>query len=58
MAWLYIHWGDKEQAFEWLQKGYDQRDFFITQLKVDPIYDPLRSDPRFHSLLRRLNFPE
>jgi len=49
---------EKDKAFEWLQKGYEQRDFFIHQLKVEPVFDPFRSDPRFQDLLRRMNFPE
>ncbi len=58
IAGVYAHLGEMDKAFEWLQKGFDQRDFFIHQLKVEPIYDPLRSDPRFQDLLRRMNFPE
>jgi len=55
---VYAHLGEKDKAFEWLQKGYEQRDFFIHQLKVEPVFDPFRSDPRFQDLLRRMNFPE
>jgi serine/threonine protein kinase/tetratricopeptide (TPR) repeat protein len=53
-AKVYIGLGDKEQAFAWLEKGYQQRDFWLTFLKGDPIFDPLRSDPRFQDLLRRV----
>jgi len=42
--------GNKEQAFIWLEKGYSQH-ASLTTLKVDPIYDPLRGDPRFQNLL-------
>jgi hypothetical protein len=47
----------KDKAFEWLGKAYEDRSIgstFVT-IKVDPIYDPLRSDPRFTDLLRRMN---
>jgi serine/threonine protein kinase/tetratricopeptide (TPR) repeat protein len=47
--------GKKDKAFENLNRAYDVRDHFMTQLKVDPILDPLRSDPRYHELLRRMN---
>ncbi len=49
--------GEKEKAFEWLEKAYEDRSIGSTfaRIKVDPIYDPLRSDPRFADLLRRMN---
>jgi hypothetical protein len=49
--------GEKDKAFVWLEKGYDERAMssVFTLLKVDPIFDPLRSDPRFADLLRRMN---
>ena len=53
MARVYVGLGAKEKAFEWLEKGYTDRS--IGALKVDPAYDPLRSDPRFTDLLRRMN---
>jgi eukaryotic-like serine/threonine-protein kinase len=45
--------GEKDQAFEWLEKAYDEH--FIFGIKVNPIFDPLCSDPRFADLLRRMN---
>jgi TolB-like protein/DNA-binding winged helix-turn-helix (wHTH) protein/Tfp pilus assembly protein PilF len=50
----YIGMGNKDQAFFWLEKAYAQRSGAMTWLKVDPVYDPLRSDPRFQNLLRRV----
>jgi serine/threonine protein kinase/tetratricopeptide (TPR) repeat protein len=44
---------EKEQAFDWLEKAYEEH--FIVVIKVFPSYDPLRSDPRFADLLRRMN---
>ena len=55
-AKVYIGLGDKDQAFAWLEKGYQQRDFWLGFLKGDPIFDSLRSDPRFQDLVRRMGF--
>jgi tetratricopeptide (TPR) repeat protein len=49
--------GEREQAFEWLERAYEVRDRGLLYLKVDPPLDPLRSDRRFHELVRRMNFP-
>ena len=58
MARAYLRLGLKEEAFEWLQKGLAIHDGDMVQLDVDPDLDPLRSDPRFQDLLRRMNFPQ
>ena len=50
--------GKKDEALEALERGYEDRSWIMCQLKVNPIFDPLRSDPRFQALLRRMNFPE
>ncbi len=52
----YLGLGDKDHAFEWLEKAYSQHSNIITMLKVDPAFDPLREDPRFTNLLRRAGF--
>jgi len=56
----YIHFvlGDLDQAFLWLERGINEHSQMATWLNVWPTYDPLRSDPRFQDLLRRMNFPE
>jgi len=54
---IYAGLGDKDSAFEWLEKASVVRDKGLTFLKVDPCLDPLRSDPRFLELLRRVGFP-
>lgn len=56
-AKIYIGLGDKDQAFAWLEKGYQQRDVWLTFLKGDPTFDSLRSDPRFQDLVRRIGPP-
>ncbi|MCA1579540.1 MAG: protein kinase [Acidobacteria bacterium] len=47
--------GDKDQVYEWLEKAVAQRAEGLMWLKIDPIYDDLRSDRRFMDLLRRIN---
>jgi eukaryotic-like serine/threonine-protein kinase len=49
--------GDTEQAFAWLEKGYEQHDFWLTFITREPVYDSLRSDPRFQELVHRIAFP-
>jgi TolB-like protein/DNA-binding winged helix-turn-helix (wHTH) protein/Tfp pilus assembly protein PilF len=55
MARIYAGLGEKNQAFEWLDRAYKEGDWM--RLMLDPFFDRLRSDPRFHELLRRLNLP-
>ncbi len=55
MAMTHGYLGEKDQALEWLEQGYDIRAGDIWGLKVYPWFDPLRSDPRFTDLLRRMN---
>jgi TolB-like protein/DNA-binding winged helix-turn-helix (wHTH) protein/Flp pilus assembly protein TadD len=57
IAGTYITSGDKDHAFEWLEKAYQERSPVLFAIKVDPSWDPMRSDPRFQDLLRRMNFP-
>jgi serine/threonine protein kinase/tetratricopeptide (TPR) repeat protein len=57
-ARVYIGLGDKDQAFAWLEKGCQQHDFWLTFLMGEPMYDTLRSDPRFGELVRRIGFPQ
>ena len=53
-ATAYIGIGDKEKALVWLQRAYQWHSSSLTALKVDPTYDPLRNDPRFQALVRRV----
>ncbi len=54
LAILYVGLGDNDKALEQLNKAYEDRAGWIIYLKVEPILDPLRSDPRFVDLVRRL----
>ena len=55
-AVLYAGLGDKDESFAWLDKAYEGHAVFLIWIKVEPIFDPLRDDPRFHDLVRRLGF--
>jgi TolB-like protein/DNA-binding winged helix-turn-helix (wHTH) protein/Tfp pilus assembly protein PilF len=54
-ALIYTGLGEKEQAFEWLERCYHQRDPALATLRADPRFDPLRPDPRFADLLSRIH---
>ena len=54
-AMIHIALGERDLAFEWLEKALDERAWQVGFLKVEPIFDPLRSDPRFDDLMRRAN---
>ena len=58
MAFLQAKLGNLDEAFRWLDEAYGLRDSDLLWLKTSPDSDPLRSDPRFQDLLRRMNFPE
>jgi eukaryotic-like serine/threonine-protein kinase len=53
-AIVYIGLGEKDQAFAWLERAYEERSGFLTELMVEPMFDSLRSDPRFQELLHRM----
>jgi serine/threonine protein kinase/tetratricopeptide (TPR) repeat protein len=55
IAAIYLGLKDKDQAFQWLGRAVEERGENALWLKVGPMWDPLRSDPRFADLLRRLN---
>jgi hypothetical protein len=54
-AIIYIGLGDKDLAIEWLERAFDERSSDLRRIKVHPIYDSLRSDPRFIALLKKMN---
>lgn len=49
--------GDKDEAFRWLERAYEERDGWLVYLNIDPRLDALHSDVRFASLLRRIGLP-
>jgi serine/threonine-protein kinase len=57
VAVVYVGLEETNRAFDWLQKAVEARAWELPMVKADPIFDPLRSDPRFISLLDRLGLP-
>jgi DNA-binding winged helix-turn-helix (wHTH) protein/TolB-like protein/Tfp pilus assembly protein PilF len=53
VAAIYTGLGEKDQAFKWLERAYEERDVWLMNLKVDPVFAKLRSDKRFQDLLTR-----
>ena len=58
MAYVYTSLDDKDKAFECLEKAYIDRVGMMGFLRYDPLFKPLRPDPRFQDLVRRMNFPQ
>ena len=58
LALIYAGLGEKDQAFAWLDKGYEQRAFQLQWIQLDPRWDNLHSDPRFQDLLRRIHLTQ
>jgi tetratricopeptide (TPR) repeat protein len=52
IARIYLGMGEFETALDWLQKGLEERSYWMVFLKEDPVYDPIRSHPRFGKLLK------
>jgi tetratricopeptide (TPR) repeat protein len=57
-ATAFTRMGDKEQALAWLDKAVQERNGFVFRVKVNPIYDKLRDDPRFAEIMRRVELPQ
>jgi serine/threonine protein kinase/tetratricopeptide (TPR) repeat protein len=58
VAASYAALGEKDAAFAELEKAYRAHDWFLQRIKTDPFLDPLRDDPRFKDLVRRVGLPE
>ena len=57
MAYIYSCLNEKDEAFRWLEKAYQERSAWLVYMNMAPWLDNLRSDSRFDDLLRRMNFP-
>jgi TolB-like protein/tetratricopeptide (TPR) repeat protein len=56
-ATIYMQWGNRPKALEWLETALRLRDTGLAVLKTDPLLDPLRQEPRFEAVTRELKFP-
>ena len=56
LSYVYLFLKDKDKALAELNLALERHDMNVSSLKVDPLLDPLRGDPRFHALLERANF--
>jgi TolB-like protein/Tfp pilus assembly protein PilF len=57
VALVHLALGDSQAALDWLERAYQERDWYLCVLKTEPILDPLRRERRFEDLVRRVNFP-
>jgi len=55
---IHMALGERDQTFELLDRCREERSPWLVWLKVDPALDPLRSDPRYADLLRRIGLPQ
>jgi len=56
-AVVYVGLGDKDHTFEWLNKAYEERFTRLAYIRQEGFWDPLRSDPRYTELIRKMGFP-
>jgi tetratricopeptide (TPR) repeat protein len=55
LAWIHLGLGEIDAAFEWLNRAVDECDQLLMPIKSYAFLDPIRADPRFSALLRRMN---
>jgi hypothetical protein len=58
IAEVYAWRGEKDKAFEWLERAYQQRDGGLSDIKTDPPLADLRNDPRYKAFLSKMHLPE
>jgi eukaryotic-like serine/threonine-protein kinase len=58
IAMIYVGLDEKDDAFKWFEKAYEERSWFLIFIKMDPWMDSVRSDPRYIRLIQRIGFPQ
>ena len=56
MGLIYVGFGDRRSAMDWLEKAYEERSAWLAWMNVEPRFDPLREDPRFKQLAAKIGF--
>jgi Adenylate and Guanylate cyclase catalytic domain len=56
-ALVYLGLREDDKTLDWLEKAYNEGSIWLGWLKMDPMFDPLRSNPRFQALYKKMNFP-
>ena len=54
VAVVYLGLGEIDKTFEWLEKAYEERDSNLIYVTIPPVFDPIRSDPRYKKLLKKM----
>jgi hypothetical protein len=57
-AWIHFGLGEIDEAFVWMDRAIEARDHMMTPIKTYPFMDPIRSDPRFAALLRKMKLED
>jgi len=57
IAESYMRVGEKQKAFEWLDKAYEEHDSGLVSAAVEPMFEPIRTDPRFKDIVKRMKLP-
>jgi hypothetical protein len=57
IAEVFAWQGEKDKAFEWLERAYSQREGGLSDIRTDPLLKSLRADPRFNALLHKMKLP-
>jgi hypothetical protein len=55
---IYALWGDMKTALKWIERAYEVKDPGLAFMKADPMLEPIRREPRFQAVVRKLNFPD
>jgi hypothetical protein len=54
IAMIYTYLGEKKEALTWLERAYNEHSIYLIIFVFDPLFDPLRSEPRFQALLKKM----
>ena len=58
IAMIYAGLGERDTAFAWLERAFEDRAWIMDEMNVDPLFDVFRGDARFDDLIRKMNFPQ